>query len=100
MDNDEIEHLVSELVQRELTKGGHGRSGTSDDTPASVNFVQNSEFVGSTLAFFKSNYTHLNKTSWVVDTGASGHMCSNLQLVNGFYKPNSNIVVGLPDGRV
>lgn len=64
------------------------------------------EFAGcvgfSGFADKNSNYYSLtfekNLSIWVVDTGATSHICHDLKLFTYFTKPRQNLLVNLPDG--
>lgn len=59
------------------------------------------EFAGITSftsAFSVSNSFH-NK-SWIIDSGASNHMCSNFELLINPYKVYDSKLVSLPDGTM
>ncbi|KAF7830422.1 uncharacterized protein G2W53_012755 [Senna tora] len=62
-----------------------------------VNFVNLGEFAGKTG---KSEYDPLTNTHWIVDTGASSHMCFNKDLLINLKPLNKAIPVHLPDGSV
>ncbi|KAL0376361.1 UNVERIFIED_CONTAM: hypothetical protein Scaly_0753700 [Sesamum calycinum] len=45
--------------------------------PVKVHFAQNSEMAGTTLSKSSGN---VNAGSWIVDTGATSHMCGDVKL--------------------
>lgn len=44
--------------------------------------------------------TVASKSDWIVDTGASDHMVSNLALFSHTYKLHKPVLIGLPDGSL
>ncbi|KAF7825622.1 NADPH-dependent aldo-keto reductase, chloroplastic-like [Senna tora] len=62
-----------------------------------VNFVNLGEFAGNTE---NNKYIPLTNTSWIVDTGASSHMCFNKELLINLRVLEKVIPVHLPDGSV
>ncbi|KAF7824142.1 uncharacterized protein G2W53_022286 [Senna tora] len=60
-----------------------------------VNFVNLGEFAGN---LGKNNYSLYTDTAWVVDTGASSHMCFNKELFINIKILEQPIPVHLPDG--
>ena len=45
-----------------------------------------------------SNSPNIPANSWIIDTGASEHMCSNSKFFSSLHSLHSPILVGLPDG--
>ncbi|KAF7800953.1 uncharacterized protein G2W53_044551 [Senna tora] len=60
-----------------------------------VNFANFGEFAGKTT---NSTSVKIDKRSWIIDTGASSHMCSNKNLMIDLRILNNKIPVHLPDG--
>ncbi|KAF7832205.1 uncharacterized protein G2W53_014538 [Senna tora] len=77
---------------QELTKAVRGKPEEQH-----VNFANLGEFAGTSG---KINYTPPTDTSWIVDTGASSHMCFNKNLLINLRVLESVIPVHLPDGSV
>ncbi|KAF7844614.1 uncharacterized protein G2W53_001519 [Senna tora] len=62
-----------------------------------VNFSNLGEFASKGG---KVDYIPLTNTSWIVDTGASSHMCFNKRILINLRTLESSIPVHLPDGSV
>ncbi|KAF7836291.1 uncharacterized protein G2W53_011150 [Senna tora] len=62
-----------------------------------VNFANLGEFAGK---IGKENFSSFNNTSWVVDTGASSHVCCNKELLINLRTLEQEIPVHLPDGSM
>ncbi|KAF7810093.1 uncharacterized protein G2W53_036836 [Senna tora] len=62
-----------------------------------VNFANLGEFAGTSG---KIEYTLPTNTSWIVDTGASSHMCCNKRLLINLRVLENSIHVHLPDGTM
>lgn len=60
-----------------------------------MNFIS-SDFAGMAK---EHNSTKLIKGSWIIDTGASNHICINHALFEDLITPNSPIIVCLHDGN-
>ncbi|KAF7838378.1 uncharacterized protein G2W53_006860 [Senna tora] len=60
-----------------------------------VNFANFGKFAGKITT---STSVKMDKRSWIIDTGASSHMCSNKDLMIELRTLNNKIPVHLPDG--
>ncbi|XP_074299906.1 uncharacterized protein LOC141631085 [Silene latifolia] len=71
-------------------------SSSSSDLKATINFV------GMPLSsrVFTASLTGFNDHDWIVDTGASDHITSNIKLMNNVKILAKPVYVGLPDGTV
>ncbi|KAL0322188.1 UNVERIFIED_CONTAM: Retrovirus-related Pol polyprotein from transposon RE1 [Sesamum calycinum] len=65
--------------------------------PVKVHFAQNSEMAGTTLSKSSGN---VNAGSWIVDTGATSHMCGDVKLFNSLHTLHSCITIHLPDNSI
>ncbi|KAF7807109.1 uncharacterized protein G2W53_039270 [Senna tora] len=81
------------VALQELTKIVKGKTEQKH-----VNFANLGEFAGKNGG--KETFPFFTNTSWVVDTGASSHMCSNKELLINLRALDQEIPVHLPDGSV
>ncbi|KAL9245201.1 hypothetical protein vseg_018879 [Gypsophila vaccaria] len=68
----------------------------SDKTSPPLSSVN---FAGSLLSAFLVSQSHTS-SNWIVDTGASDHMTSNMSLLHNLTSLPQPILVGLPDGTI
>ncbi|KAL0312289.1 UNVERIFIED_CONTAM: hypothetical protein Sradi_5628200 [Sesamum radiatum] len=61
--------------------------------PLKVNFVHLEEYAGTSM-----NSVSMISSSWIVDSGATNHICANLQLFSSFTSPKRPITIHLPNG--
>ncbi|KAF7808414.1 Retrovirus-related Pol polyprotein from transposon TNT 1-94 [Senna tora] len=85
----EIASMVSQIIKQEMGKYFKGKEGEEH-----VNFANLMNFAGNTQ---NGNFLSLTHGSWILDTGASSHICSNINLVQQNFFLNPPIKVHLPD---
>ncbi|GER54231.1 retinol-binding protein 4 [Striga asiatica] len=56
------------------------------------------EFADKKEGYIFSPFSRMNEDSWIVDTGASKHICSNPNLISHCVDISMPVVVNLPDG--
>ncbi|XP_074290592.1 uncharacterized protein LOC141617309 [Silene latifolia] len=85
----EFPHAVSQAIS-------DAPSTSSSDLKSSVNFS------GMHLSshVFIASLTDFNDHDWIVDTGASDHITSNIQLMHNVKNLAKPVYVGLPDGTI
>lgn len=83
---------IAEIVQMEIQKFMKGKSPTTEENPITANtsFFA-SDFAGITTATSPS-------ISWIVDSGASSHMCGRKDFLIDCAAPKATRNVYLPDG--
>ncbi|CAA0841724.1 Unknown protein, partial [Striga hermonthica] len=84
---------ISSIVQKEIDKYMTRKQGNENHSFSHfVEFTENSE----NYAF--SSLSSLEKGSWIIDTGASRHICSDVDLVLDSFDTPAPVTVNLPDG--
>ncbi|KAF7824378.1 uncharacterized protein G2W53_022522 [Senna tora] len=89
-DKDRTDYTNVLAALQELTKIVKGKTEEQH-----VNFANLGEYAGKSG---KENSISLSKTDWIVDTGASSHMCFNKELLINLRALDKPIPVHLPDG--
>ncbi|KAH7566308.1 hypothetical protein JRO89_XS08G0135500 [Xanthoceras sorbifolium] len=88
------------LIQQELLKMMKRKSPIAN----MVNFAHLDEYAGKTLIpefhYALSTVNILGSSTWIVDTGASIHVCANISLLTKPKAMNQRTPVFLPDGSV
>ncbi|KAL0403961.1 UNVERIFIED_CONTAM: Retrovirus-related Pol polyprotein from transposon RE2 [Sesamum radiatum] len=87
------EVLLQELIR--LMKGGGG--GQVQDDPLQANFAQLDNYAGKNCAF--SSLIHNYWETWIVDTGATNHMCAHKHILKHITTLSHSTSVHLPDGN-
>ncbi|KAL2243773.1 UNVERIFIED_CONTAM: Retrovirus-related Pol polyprotein from transposon TNT 1-94 [Sesamum indicum] len=86
---DNATRMMTQLIQL-LTKV----NAPSDPITSHTNFVQfEEEFAGNT-----AKPTGIGLSSWIIDTGATNHVCANIASFHSFAKPATPHFIHLPDG--
>ena len=85
---------ISDLVQQEVKRYMKQKSPIIDDTPSSAAYF--ADFAGTLSSFTISNA----RTRWILDSGASSHVCGTLSLLSHIRSPSYRHTVQLPDGTV
>ncbi|KAL0307507.1 UNVERIFIED_CONTAM: hypothetical protein Scaly_2561500 [Sesamum calycinum] len=79
--------MMSELLQM--------MKGKTQSDQAQVNYAKMGEFAGT---YFNYTTEFLGPNSWIIDSGATAHMCANLKLMNRLKPYIAESSVALPDG--
>ncbi|KAL0408068.1 UNVERIFIED_CONTAM: hypothetical protein Sradi_1741200 [Sesamum radiatum] len=87
------EVLLQELIR--LMKG-EGQQTQMQEDPLQVNFAHLDGFAGNISAFTSLDNGFLD--TWIVDTGATNHMCAHKSLLQSILTPSNPTCVHLPDG--
>ncbi|KAL0345251.1 UNVERIFIED_CONTAM: hypothetical protein Sradi_4356400 [Sesamum radiatum] len=90
-DNKEV--FMQQLIR--LMKGEENQTQMQED-PLQANFAQLDNFAGKSCAF-TDLYDNLSN-SWIVDTGATNHMCANKHILHSILPSSQPTLVYLPDG--
>ncbi|XP_074277296.1 uncharacterized protein LOC141600938 [Silene latifolia] len=87
---------VAQMSQFQATDIADVPSTSSSDLKSSINFA------GMPLSshVFTASLTGFNDHDWIVDTGASDHITSNIKLMHNVKILAKPVYVGLPDGTV
>ncbi|KAL0299191.1 UNVERIFIED_CONTAM: Retrovirus-related Pol polyprotein from transposon RE1 [Sesamum radiatum] len=87
------EALMQELIRLMKPEGHHMQL---QEDPLQANFAQLDNFAGKNCAFasFKDGLSD----SWIVDTGATNHMCAHKHIIHSILSPCHSTLVHLPDG--
>ncbi|KAL2246098.1 UNVERIFIED_CONTAM: hypothetical protein Sindi_2878000 [Sesamum indicum] len=86
---------ISDLIKMEVKRAMNEQRYMPE--PA-ANMIEYQDFTGNTLALFNTTASSINQ--WIIDSGASTHMCCELRLLSDPKALNSPIHVKLPDGTV
>lgn len=93
--SDKLSPALSNLVQQEVNKILKGKQPALEQ----VNFAHISNFIGNIYSNF--NYaSDFSYECWVVDTGATSHVCFYKEKFLVLKPPSKRIVIHLPDGNV
>lgn len=65
---------LADIVQKEIDKFMKDKQVEANQ----VNFAHFNDFADSILHYAYSTLSLIDKDSWIVDTGASSHICSNI----------------------
>ncbi|KAL0361773.1 UNVERIFIED_CONTAM: hypothetical protein Sradi_3861800 [Sesamum radiatum] len=84
---------ISELVKTEILKMMRKNV---ELEPVHVNYARLDEFAGTSLNSLK--LSNLDSQSWIVDTGATSHMCVDIKLMHSLAKLAHSVCIHLPDG--
>lgn len=63
-----------------------------------VNMVQNTHASPFEGHFAFTIVTSMERTTWIVDSGASTHICCNVKLLDTTYRLDQEVKIYLPDG--
>ncbi|KAF7836927.1 Cysteine-rich RLK (receptor-like protein kinase) 8 [Senna tora] len=88
----ELANMVSMLIKQEM-----GKFLKTKEPEEHVNYANVLNFVGNSSNSFSNNFLSIVHDSWILDTGASSHMCSDLSLMQHMKTQNPPIKVHLPD---
>ncbi|XP_074318139.1 uncharacterized protein LOC141654929 [Silene latifolia] len=94
---DIVQGIVDSVTHKVLQALSEKTSSSSSDGPASQPF---SHFAGITLPYSCANYGSSNYKDWVIDTGASDHMTSDISLLHNIVVLSHPLFVALPDGTL
>lgn len=83
---------IANMIQREIAKYMNSSNSTY------MNMVNHLESVGNQPSFALSAYNSFCKNIWIIDTGASNHICGNLTLFDKIYDLKTPCLVILPNG--
>ncbi|XP_043808374.1 uncharacterized protein LOC122722242 [Manihot esculenta] len=89
-----MESLMQEMIKY---MKNHGQN-TVDSNDA--NFVNYTGFAGMTSSCYSKVYENRTIGEWIIDTGATVHMCNDLSLFSNHRTLNRPSVVTLPDGSM
>jgi hypothetical protein len=87
------------LIQQELRQMIKGKGKVEEDQ-AMINFAHFEDFAGMSTFFALSTLTAEFKDSWIIDSGASMHMCSSVDNLTSYELQKDYIPVFLPDGSI
>lgn len=66
-----------------------------------ANFSHFRDFAGMNISLLNSLWSNqFNKTTWILDTGATAHMCAGLSYIEKSCKLDKYIPIYLPDGSI
>lgn len=84
---------IPEMVQEEFKKLVKGK-GTAEETPLATSYF--ADFVGmSSLPNIRTNMV-----KWIIDSGASNHICSDIRLLTNLRKISGKNTIQIPDGSI
>ncbi|KAL2242588.1 UNVERIFIED_CONTAM: Copia protein [Sesamum indicum] len=86
------ENAISEIIRKELKKALQSQELNQDLS----NLADYEDFAGNTLSLNNSNVIH--NCSWIIDSGASTHMCMNRNLFKSLQPLKNKSFIKLPDG--
>ncbi|KAF7831648.1 Retrovirus-related Pol polyprotein from transposon RE2 [Senna tora] len=90
--NSELANMVSMLFKQEM-----GKYLKVKEPEEHANYANILNFVGNSFNHSNDNYLSLMHGSWILDTGASSHMCSDFSLMQHIKSLQPPIKVHLPD---
>lgn len=94
----EPNNKIQEIIQNEMRKLLKGKN-TADGTM--VNLAHFNDFADTTIHNFAFNILSLlEHESWIVDMGASSHMCCDMKLIEQPEPTKAITPVHLPDGSI
>ncbi|KAF7830791.1 Copia protein [Senna tora] len=85
----ELASMVSQIIKQEM-----GKYLKEKETEEHINFASLVNFAGNAQS---GNFLSLNHGSWILDIGASSHICSNINLMQHTTSLRPPIHVHLPD---
>ncbi|GAA0174918.1 hypothetical protein LIER_28203 [Lithospermum erythrorhizon] len=91
--NAQLKELVANLVQQEMEKVQKER----EKPGFVVNLAHYQDFAGSVLFHDINNVRLLEGESWILDSGASVHVCSDLKAFESYHSVDAFTPVHLPD---
>ncbi|KAK6125100.1 hypothetical protein DH2020_041164 [Rehmannia glutinosa] len=94
---------IATLIKQEISKALAGRvQQGQNSSEQSMNFTQYTDFAGTILPLLNhhalTTLESLDKDSWILDTGASKHMCASPSLMQNLVPISSPVSDCLPDG--
>lgn len=96
--NNELNTNFSILFQQEMKKMMKGKAPAIFDPTGEIELGNSIEFASKISNFCLFSIENRNKEVWIIDTGATNHMCHSLQLfdkISLLIKPK---IIQLPDG--
>ncbi|KAL0402446.1 UNVERIFIED_CONTAM: Retrovirus-related Pol polyprotein from transposon RE2 [Sesamum latifolium] len=84
---------LSDLIRTEIRRAMQEHNHTQEHD---TNLVDFNEFAGNIFTFPHKNMT--TETTWIIDSGASTHMCSIFSMLDNVRYLNQPVFVKLPDG--
>ncbi|CAA0823525.1 Unknown protein, partial [Striga hermonthica] len=89
---------MASLAQELMKFMGGRQTGNQDSISEGVNFAGNT--IDLNFHFALSMFEDIGRSSWILDTGASKHMCTNDLLISDLTLLTKPISVYLPDGTL
>lgn len=84
-----------------MTKFIKGKDTSSESHPDFAQFVTFASNSLDTLNHYVcSIFTNLDRDAWIIDTGASRHMCPNKHIMTNLTVLSRKVMVSLPDGSI
>ncbi|KAK9166820.1 hypothetical protein Scep_002011 [Stephania cephalantha] len=97
---DDIQANIATMIEQGIAKFLKGKRLATGDVSNTMNMTHLHCFEGTLLNHSFSSNAVINSATWIIDTGASNHMCTNLALLQNFFIPSKHTPVYLPDGTV
>ncbi|KAK9109734.1 hypothetical protein Sjap_017794 [Stephania japonica] len=96
----DLQASIVAMVQQGIAQYMKGNSigVETSEIPAHLNLAHLHDFAGSLLNSNHYTYAFTSHGSWIVDTGASNHMCVDKSLLVNSIIPSKQSPVYLPDG--
>ncbi|KAL2241477.1 UNVERIFIED_CONTAM: Retrovirus-related Pol polyprotein from transposon TNT 1-94 [Sesamum indicum] len=82
---------ISDIVRTEMKRLIHDEIPLD---PLKVNFAQLDDFAGTSM-----NSTCVIFGSWIIDSGATSHICGDIRLFQSFTAPTHSLTIHLPNGQ-
>ncbi|KAF7843815.1 Retrovirus-related Pol polyprotein from transposon RE1 [Senna tora] len=99
---DEDKKSLAEMIQEELRKMMAGKGGTTSTSAqaASLNASYFADFAGNQSSSHIDYFSNSANVRWIIDSGASSHVTSSLELLTEISRPMGENTVQLPNGLI
>ncbi|XP_010260889.1 PREDICTED: uncharacterized protein LOC104599848 [Nelumbo nucifera] len=98
---DTLSSSLAEIIQQELRKLVKNTQQVEENRVNAAHFGDFTEDFAGTIYSSGSSKSHYTvHGSWIIDTGASSHMCTDLTLLTHSHTPTHTSIVHLPDGNL
>ncbi|XP_011071708.1 uncharacterized protein LOC105157106 [Sesamum indicum] len=82
---------ITDIIRTEMKRMIHDKMPLD---PLKVNFAQLDNFAGTSM-----NSTCIVSGSWIIDSGATSHICGDIHLFQSFTTPTHPLTIHLPNGQ-
>ncbi|KAK9143019.1 hypothetical protein Syun_012419 [Stephania yunnanensis] len=94
---EDFQSNIAAMIQQGIENFMKGKSVSDAGASTHVNSAI-SDFTGSSYKIFSSSCSSFNSDAWIVDSGATNHMCTSYDLLANVTVLTKPVMVCLPDG--